>query len=323
MGMFRRAMPIAAALGVLFFATTPYANAMDKVRAGKAVAVDWAFLPLDVGKEVGIYKKYGIDLDIISFAGDAKQIQGFNSDSIDVGLAGGPAMAFSAKGADALAVAALDGAPRNFAVIVNEDSPIKSVADLKGKSIGVTTIGSLTDWLAKRIAIKEGWGANGIRTVALGAPTAGIAGLRTHQVDAVLLVTQIGYVLEAKKQGRILTTLESFAPHFHAHVIMARREFITKKPKVLERFLKAFSASVAYMKAHKDETGKIAQRIIGQSAAVADRTYDNEIGSFVSDGQFDPKAITTLKDSFIATGMLTKEPSDKQLYTTRFLPVKP
>ena len=323
MKMVRRVLPLVAALAVLFPAVTPRANALDKLRAGKAVAVDWAFLPLDVGQKVGIYKKYGIDLDIISFAGDAKLIQGFNADSIDVGLASGPAMAFSVKGADALAVAAFDGPPRNFAVIVNADSPLKSVADLKGKLLAVTTTGSLTEWLAKRVALKEGWGAAGIRTVALGAPTAEIAALRTRQVDGVVVVTQLGYVLEAKKQGRILTTLESFAPHFHAHVIEARRELIADKPQVLKRFLKAFFASIAYMKTHKEQTGEIAQHVLGQDAAVAGRTYDNEIGSFIPDGRFDPQAIATLKESFIATGMLAETPPDDKLYTTRFVPVKP
>lgn len=321
--MARRVLSLTGVLALLLLAAAPHAHALDQVRAGKAVAVDWAFLPLDVGKEVGIYKKYGIDLDIVSFAGDAKLIQGLNADSVDIGLAGGPAMAFSAKGSDTLAVAALDGAPKNFAVIVNADSPLKSAADLKGKLLGVTTTGSLTDWLAKRIALKEGWGADGIRTVALGAPTAEIAALRTHQVDGIVVVTQIGYVLEAKKDGRILTTLESFAPHFHAHVIEARQEFIAKKPEVLKRFLQAFFASIAYMKDHKEETGKIAQRVIGQSAAVADRTYDNEIGSFVPDGRFDPEAIETLKKSFVDTETLTKIPADDKLFTTRFVPVKP
>ena len=65
----------------------------------------------------------------------------------------------------------------------------------------MTTVGSLTEWLAKGIALQQGWGASGIRTVALGAPTAEIAALRTHQVDGVVVVTQIGYVLEANKQA--------------------------------------------------------------------------------------------------------------------------
>lgn len=322
MTLSRRQLPLVAA-AVLLPAMEARAQGLDKLRVGKAVAVDWAFLPLDVGRKAGIYRKHGIDLDIISFAGDAKLIQGLNAGSIDIGLASGPDMAFSVKGADALAVAALDGAPRNFAVVVGPDSPLRTVADLKGRTLAVTTTGSLTEWLAKRIALKEGWGADGIRTVALGAPTAEIAALRTHQVDGVVVVTQLGYVLEAKKQGRILTTLESFAPHFHAHVIEARRELIAKNPDLVKRFLQALFASIAWMKAHRAETGEIAQQVLGESAAVVDRTYDNEIGSFVPDGSFDPQAIATLKESFIATGMLDKAPPDSELFTTRFVPVRP
>jgi NitT/TauT family transport system substrate-binding protein len=318
-----RTATVAVLLSAALIGGVQNAAALDKIRAGKAVAADWGFLPLDIGKEMGIYAKYGIDLDIVSFAGDAKLVQGLNSDSVDVGLASGPAMAFSAKGAAMIAVAAFDGAPRNFAVIVGPDSPLHSMADLRGKQIAVTTVGSLTEWLGKRIALTEGWGADGLHTVALGAPDAELAALRTHQVDGVIAVTQLGYVLEDKKEGRILAILERYAPKCHSHVIEVRTALIADKPELVDRFLKGFFASIAFMKANKAKTSEIAQCVLNQSATVVDRTYDNEIGILIADGQFDPQAIATLKESFTATGMLTESPPDSQLYTTRFLPVKP
>lgn len=317
-----RMMLFAATLAACLLAG-PGAHALDTVRAGKAVAADWGFLPLDIGKEMGIYEKYGIALEITAFGGDAKLIQGFNADSIDVGLLSGPAMAFSAKGANALAVAACDGAPNNFAILVGADLPLHAIADLKGKTLGVTTVGSLTEWLGKRVAIKEGWGANGLTTLALGSPDAEIAALRTHQIDGGIAVTQLGYVLEEKKEGRILTTLEAYAPKFHAHVVEARKQVIADNAPLVERFLKAYFASVAFMKANKAKTSEIAQRVLGQSAAIVNRTYDGEIGTLIPDGQFDPQALATLKESFVETGTLTAVPADDQLLTARFLPVKP
>jgi ABC-type nitrate/sulfonate/bicarbonate transport system substrate-binding protein len=67
-------------------------------------------------------------------------------------------MAFMAKGAPVKAVAAMAGIPTNMAVMVSYNSSIKSVDDLKGKRIGVTTVGSLTDWIGKRIGVVKGWG---------------------------------------------------------------------------------------------------------------------------------------------------------------------
>ena len=144
------------------------AQALDKVHAGKAVAVAWSFIPLDVGVAEGIYAKYGLDVDITAFGGDAKLQQGLASGSTDFGLGSGPGMAFVAKGAPVIAVAAFATEPRNLSVIVGADSPIHKVADLKGKLIGVTTAGSLTDWLVHRLSATEGWGKDGVRTAALG-----------------------------------------------------------------------------------------------------------------------------------------------------------
>ena len=58
-------------------------------------------------------------------------------------------MAFSAQGGASIGVAAFAGPPRNISAIVLADSPIKTVAGLKGKMIAVSTVGSLSDWLAK------------------------------------------------------------------------------------------------------------------------------------------------------------------------------
>jgi NitT/TauT family transport system substrate-binding protein len=144
------------------------AQSLDKVHAAKSAAVAWAFVPLDVGIEERIFEKYGLDVDITAFAGDQKMQQGLASGAIDVGLGGGPAMAFVAKGAPVTAVAALFGAPKNISIVVGYDSPIKSVAELKGKSISSSAVGSLTAWLLQRASIAEGWGPDGIKIVALG-----------------------------------------------------------------------------------------------------------------------------------------------------------
>src|SRR5262249_37264911 len=154
----------------------------------------------------GVFARYGIDLDIVAFQGDAKLQQGLASDSVAFGLGSGPGMAFAAKGGLGLAVAAYLGAPRNISVLVGENSPIKSVRDLKGKVIAISTTGSLTEWLVNRISITEGWGQGGIKAAALGGLTPGLAAMRAGQVDGVMASTEGGYVLEEKHAGRGLVS---------------------------------------------------------------------------------------------------------------------
>src|SRR5712672_2753665 len=142
----------------------------------------------------------------------------------------GPGMAFSAKGSPAIAVAAFAGPPRNISAIVLHNSAVDKIADLKRKLIAVSTTGSLSDWLAKQMAIQEGWGQDGIRAVPLGAIPTSIAALKTRQVDAVVLATEAGFRLEEQKEGRVLATMDRYAPNFITHVMLAQKSLIANNP---------------------------------------------------------------------------------------------
>lgn len=316
---FRGALAAVAILALC----APEARALDKVTAAKSADVAWTFVVLDVGKQEGIFAKYGIDPDITALAGDAKVQQALAAKSIDFGLGSGPSMAFVAKGSPVFAVAAFAAEPRNIAVVVAPNSPIKTVADLKGKSLSVTTAGSLTDWLAHRLAVQEGWGKDGVKTVALGNFSASLAALRTGQIDGIMAAIEAGYGLEEKGEGKVLLGMEKYAPKFITHVVYARKDMIASNPDLVSRFLKGFFATIAFEKANKDKTTEIAMQVLHQSKTVMDRTYDYEISMFEDDGHFDPAAVEVIKDSFVDMGILDHKPPNDELFTTQFVPVKP
>lgn len=311
------------ALAGAFLAGAPDVRALDKVHAGNPSDIAWAFVPLDVGVAEGIFTKYGLDVDITSFGGDQKMQQGLAAGSIDFGLGGGPAMAFSVKGSPAIAVAALFGPPKNISIVIPYDSPIKSVAELKGKLISSSPVGSLTAWLLQQASIAEGWGPDGIKIAALGGYEPGVAAMRAHEIDGLMSSVEGGLLLDEKKIGRNLTDMEKYAPHFITHVVFARRELVAKNPDLANRFLKGLFATVAYMKTHRAETLKVTVDAMHETPTVAAKTYDSEIGTFIADGSFDPQGVTVLKQSFIDMGMLTAKPADSQMFTTQFVPVKP
>jgi hypothetical protein len=77
---------VLAVVSVVVAAVSPSAMAADKVRVGKAVPFAWTFTPLDVGTEVGIFAKHGLELEVPSFAGDARLQQGhINLDKAVIG----------------------------------------------------------------------------------------------------------------------------------------------------------------------------------------------------------------------------------------------
>ena len=298
------------------------ASAAEKLRVGKAVAFAWTFTPLDVGIQTGIFAKHGLEIEASAFNGDAKMQQGLTSDSIDVGIGGGPGMAFMVKGAPAKAVGAMAGIPRNMAVMVGYDSPIKTVDDLKGKKLGVTTAGSLTEWIGRRIGTQKGWGPAGITTVPIGGMPPARAAIKTNQIDGYITSQEIGISLEEAREWRVITSAAPFVDHFITHVFFVRDDVIAKRPQVVKAFLQGWQDTIAFMKNNKAKTVEITSKVTDISHSVIERAYDEQIGIFSEDLTFDPEAMTVLKQSFIEIGLLKEIPDDKAMLTTQFLPVK-
>ena len=311
-----------AAAAILALALVAPASAAEKLRVGKAVAFAWTFTPLDVGIQMGIFAKHGIEIEASAFNGDARLQQGLTSDSIDIGIGSGPGMAFMVKGVPAKAVGAMAGVPRNMAVMVGYDSPIKTVDDLKGKKLGVTTVGSLTDWIGKRIGTQKGWGPAGITTVPVGGMPPARAAIKTNQIDGYIGALEIGISLEEAKEWRVITSAMPFVDHFITHVFFVREDVIAQRPQAVKAFLQGWQDTIAFMKANKVKTVEITSKVIQVAPSVIDRAYDQQIDIFSDDLSFDPRAVAVLKRSFIEMGLLKDIPEDKAMFTTQFLPVK-
>jgi ABC-type nitrate/sulfonate/bicarbonate transport system substrate-binding protein len=299
------------------------ANAAETVHVGKAAANAWTFTTLEVGKESGTFAKYGLDVESVALPGDAKLQQGLASGSLEFALGSGPSMAFAVKGSPVIAVAAFAGPPRNLSVVVGADSPLKTVKDLKGKKLSITTKGSLTEWLVKRLSSAEGWGPEGIDAIALGAFESSLAAMRTHQIDGMMTALESGYLLEEKHEGRVLTDMGKYAPHFITHVVFARKDLVKDKPELVHKFVNGFFATIAFMKKNREKTIDITAAVLHQDKATMGRVYDYEISMFSDTGTFDPEALKTIKDSLVEMGLLPEKPRDDQLFTTAFVPAKP
>jgi NitT/TauT family transport system substrate-binding protein len=308
---------LAAAFVSVFFAAPAQAN--ETLRIGKAVPESFAFVPLDVGMHEGIYRRNGIDIEEIAFAGDAKLQQAMAADSLDIALGSGPAMAFIAKGAPTKAIAAMGGPPLDLTIVVLPNGP-KTAADLKGKKVSVSTVGGLTYWLVSETSRQQGWGPNGIDIAPMGSMPPQIIALERGDIDGV--VTDISTALELEKLGkaRILTRFGQIVKDFHVHIIYATDKVIASKPDAIRAFLKGWFESIAFMRNHKSESVTIATQVIGKDDSINGKTYDELMPMFSDNGRFDPKALETLAKSYVELKVLPTEPDMSKLYTEAFLP---
>jgi ABC-type nitrate/sulfonate/bicarbonate transport system substrate-binding protein len=292
----------------------------ELLRVGKAVPEAFSFVPLDVGIRYGTFKKYGIDIEPSSYGGGGKLQQALTSDSIDIGLGSSPEMAGIVKGVPIKAVAAMAGPPLLIALMVRPDSNIKTVDDLRGKRIGVTTANSLTAWLVGELSLQKGWGHDGIAITPLGAIPGLLAALMMMQVDG--FVADISTLLRAEEagEGRILFRFGDLVKDFHIHVIFATNKLIATRPGAIRGFLSGWFDTIALMRADKGKTVDTAMKALDLDRNVAERSYDMLMPMFSDDGRYSDKALKVLARSYVDLKFLPIEPDMSKLYTEDFLP---
>ncbi len=315
-----RPLAVAAAALALVSAVAHPAAALDKIRVGKAVPYIFSFAVVEVGQAKGFFAKEGIEAESIGFQGGAKLHQGMISGAVDMGLSSGADLAVVSRGNYAKAVGAMAGPPLLMGVIVPYNSPIKTVADLKGKKIGIGTVGSLTHWLTLNLAETEGWGPDGVQVVAVGGSVPALtAALKLHQVDALMEAAAIGLNLEEKKQARLLTPV-TWVKDFHIHMFYATDTFLKKDPSAVTRFMKAWFETIKWMRANKAETVTLVRKVTHFSQPVEEREYDMVMPMFSETGKFNPKALAALSKSFVQLHLLKKEPDLSKYVTEKYLP---
>lgn len=293
----------------------------ETLRVGKVVAQNFGFVPLNVGVQEGIFRKLGLEIQEFDFGGGAKQQQAVVAGSIDIAIGGGTDLAFVAKGSPALGIAAITASPAFMGFIAGDDPAIKTMDDLKGRKVGVSTAGSLTKWLVDQLDVAKRWGAEGATPVAIGGElSTEIAALKTHAVDAFVDAPAIGFELESEGTGHLLFTCEDYIHELEVFVIYGANPFIAQNPDAARRFLKGWFEAVAYMRGHKAETVEIARKITGFSEPVEEREYDLLMPQFSRTGRFDSHALAALSHSFVDLKILDRAPDLSKLYTEQYLP---
>ncbi|HUK59059.1 MAG TPA: ABC transporter substrate-binding protein [Stellaceae bacterium] len=317
----RRAV-LAGLTGSVMASSIPAAKAADKLRVGKAVSENFGFVPLDIGIEAGIFRKENLDIEELIFTGGAKVAQAMAAGSIDISLSAGPDMAFVAKGAPEIAIASISSSPGFMGFSVGTQSTARALDDLRGTKIGVTSPGSLTDWLVEDLNRAKGWtGADRAVAVAIGGSLAAdVAALKTGEVAASVGNAQLGYMLEQEKVGRLLADCAEYVKSIELFTIFASNALVRQNPEAVRRFLKGWFETVAFMKHNKAKTVEIAAKATGYLPQVTARTYDNLISEFSTDGRFKPEALETLRVSFIDMKTLPGPIDMEKLFTTAFLP---
>src|SRR3954468_13998204 len=179
----------AAAGAVAAFPALLHAQVLEKTKVGIAVGGKnlLYYLPLSIAESLGYFKSEGLDVTISDFAGGSRALQAVVGGSADV-VSGAfeHTINMQVKGQRLRAFALQGRAPQIVLGINPKTMPnFKSVADLKGKKLGVTAPGSSTNVLANFVLGKVGLKPGDVSIIGVGAGSGAVAAMRSGQIDAI------------------------------------------------------------------------------------------------------------------------------------------
>jgi ABC-type nitrate/sulfonate/bicarbonate transport system substrate-binding protein len=311
---------IIALLFVAVGALTAASAEAEPLRVGTPAGANFTFLPARIGADRGVFKAEGLDVEVTDFGGGAKLQQAMVAGAIDMTVSAGTDLGFAVKGSPDIAVAAMGSRPV-LGIVVAYDSPLKTIGDLKGKKIGVTTVGSLTEWLMKRLIAQQGWPKDAVALVPVGSDLQSQAALlTTGQIDGVVAPPAFGVQLELAKKARILLSGFTIGKDFLGEAVYASNQLVQSNPDAIRRFLKGWFQNIAWMRTHKAETIELVRKYTHYTADVESKEYDLVMPIFSPDGKFHPAAIQTLAESFVEMGTFDHPPDLAKFYTEAYLP---
>jgi NitT/TauT family transport system substrate-binding protein len=169
---------------VAAFALASQALAADKFKVGYIRVMDDA--QAIAAQEGGFYKKHGLDVELVEFKSGTDLIKAIVGGQLDTGVLGFTnAVAWASKGADLKVVG---GAQHGYhAILVREDTGIKTVADLKGHTLASQAEGSTADTVLKGVVLKNaGLKIDDVNVMGV-SPQVAVQSLVGKRVDAAFL----------------------------------------------------------------------------------------------------------------------------------------
>lgn len=274
----KRSLPRAIGLSlVLALLLTGAAHAAQ----GTQVTLAWSarsgvMAPVWVGEEAGIYKKYGLDEQLVFIESGTLAAAALVGRSADVAFVAGSSPVLAAAGGTDIVMffSVFRGLPFQFYV----EPTFKTAQDLRGKKIAVARFGSISDF-ATRLALRD-MGIDPEREVNLlqvGSTSARAAALKAGAVYGTLASPPDNLVL--KKMGyRMIYDLVTSKVPFQFTGATALRSRINQDPDLFERVVKALSHAVYAFKTQKE----LSQTVMAKYLRLGDREAIEEGYEFYS-----------------------------------------
>ncbi|HEY3304481.1 MAG TPA: ABC transporter substrate-binding protein [Candidatus Binatia bacterium] len=276
-----------------------------------------------VDKQLGLYQKHNIDLELIAFQGGTQLIQAMLAGDLPLAFSEGvTVLASNIKGVNLLFIG---GIVNTFPFTILTKAEIKTPAELRGKKIAISRFGSSSD-VAVRHAV-ERYDLKPEKDVVIlqvGGQSERFAALRAGVVDAAIVSPPFNLVGRRLGFNDLIDMSESGVAYSHQQIV-ARKDFLERQPELVLRFLRGTIEGLAYW---KDPSKKdvVTQNIAKFLKLDAQKDKDQLDETFRYYGKvFPTKPYPTLEGLELSASMLKKARPDakdlqpKDSLTNRFI----
>lgn len=247
--------------GGLVAATLPQwalAQALEKTKVTLAVGGKnlLYYLPLTVAEQLGYFKDEGLDVTIVDFAGGSKALQAVVGGSADV-VSGAfeHTINMQFKGQKMRAFVLQGAAPQIVLGVNPKTMPnFKTVADLKGKKVGVSAPGSSTNVMVNFALAKVGLKPSDVSIIGVGTGSGAVAAMRSGQIDAmsnldpvITLLQRSGDLKIVSDTRKVAESEKVFGGPMPAGCLYAPQAFIDKNPATTQALTNAMVRALKWI----------------------------------------------------------------------------
>ena len=304
---------------VIFISLTGVSSAsaqLKKVRFS-TTGVSISELPFKVAQLKGFYREEGLDVEAILIRG-AVGMQALLGGSVDYTSASGSTIAAAVLGMPVKLVFISSAKPQ-FELM--SQPQIKSVQDLKGKIVGISSRGGSNDLMLQLILQKNGLAPNkDVTTLIVGAQEETVIALRTGRIAAALLTPPRNFMLQRDGFNRIAYSGDYLSTYANGGIGVTD-EKIKNNPSEVLAFVRGTIKALRYSMQNRAEITKIMPGYLGaKNPALIDQLYDLYLTRQSVDGSVDDNWMKgAIEFTQKTLGGATKEISPNQVFAFSFV----
>jgi NitT/TauT family transport system substrate-binding protein len=278
----------------------------DKVNVGVIPILDVA--PIYLGKQKGFFSNRDIDLTLTAAQGGAAIVPAVLSGEFQFGFSNMISLLLAQSQnvpikvvTNGVASTGVDG--KGFCgIVVPESSPIRTAADLAGKSVAINTLKNIAETATRASIRKAGGDPKAPKLVEIGFPDMPAA-LSAGRVDAIFAVEPTLSTAISQGGRMISSAYVDTAPNLTVAAYFTSNKTLSEEPDLVRRFTEAMAESLSYADSHPDEARAI---IASYTKIPPDVIAKLTLPKWPA--QINRESVQTLADLAVGDGLLTKAP---------------